>query len=67
MKIKDVQKAVKELAPLKSSWPTPGEATVRSKKTHAVLMGLLRGHRAAKHRIRAKADGIAGHPKIISR
>lgn len=67
MKIKDVQKAVKELKPLKSSWPTLEEATVRSKKTHAVLMGLLEGHRAVKRRTRVETGDIAGLPKIISK
>jgi len=67
MKIKDVQKAVKELKPLKSSWPTLEEVTVRSKKTHTVLMGLLKGHRAVKRRTRVETGDIAGIPKIISR
>ena len=67
MKIKDVQKAVKELKPSKSTWPTLEEVTERSKKTHAALMELLKGHRVVKRRTRVETGDIVGLPKIISK
>ena len=67
MKIKDVQKIVKGLKPAEPSWPTLEEATARSRKTHAMLMKLLKGHRAVRCRTRTEIGDIAGIPKAISK